>query len=110
EAQVVSKRDGEIGADGEEAGMGEIDKAAKSEDQGEAERNEEVVYAVEQAVQHLLHQQGRRHGAMLRLDRAGLRRRRCLAAPRGVTARASGRKCAALTRPSCKRSPRPWLQ
>src|SRR4029079_16255313 len=100
EAQVVSKRDGEIGADGEEAGMGEIDKAAKSEDQGEAELNEEVVYAVEQAVQHLLHQQGRRHGAMLRLDRARLRRKRCLASRDGDTGCASRRNCGALTRTS----------
>ncbi len=56
EAQILGQRDGEVGADGEEAAMRQIDDAAEAEDQRETQRDQEVVHAVEQAVQNLLHQ------------------------------------------------------
>ena len=77
--------DGEIGADGIERAMRQIDDAAEREDQRQAERDQQIVDADEQAVEDLLEDQD---GRMVRpsLDRSDDR------------ARASGSVSVAATR------------
>ena len=74
------ERDGEVGADGVERTVGQIDDAAEREDQRQAERDQEVVDAVEQAVQHLLQKKRHCHGGIRawadRADDLKLARRR----------------------------------
>ena len=54
EADAIRQDHRQIGADGIEAAMREIDDAAEREDQREAERDEQVIRADQQAVENLL--------------------------------------------------------
>ena len=54
EAEIGRQHQREIGADRVERAMREIDDAAEREDQRQAERDQQIVDAVEQAVEDLL--------------------------------------------------------
>ena len=56
------QHDREVGADRVERAMREIDDAAEREDQRQAERDQQVIDAVEQAVEHLLDEEHGVHG------------------------------------------------
>ena len=55
----------QVGANGVEAAMGEVHDAAEGEDERQAERDEEVVGADEQPVQHLLEEKDELHAVLL---------------------------------------------
>ena len=60
-ADAVRQDDREIGADGVEAAMREIDDAAEREDQREAERDQQVIGADQQSVENLLEEEDELH-------------------------------------------------
>src|SRR4029078_6880208 len=54
ETHVICQDHGEVGADGIEAAMRQIDYAAEGEDQRETERDQQVIRADQKAIQNLL--------------------------------------------------------
>src|SRR5918994_1375642 len=62
-AKARREQHGKIGADGIEPTMGEVHDAAEREDQRQPERDEEVICADEEAVQHLLEKEDELHAA-----------------------------------------------
>ena len=61
EADAVRQDHREIGADGIETAMREIDDAAEREDQRKAERDEQVIGADQQSVENLLEDEDELH-------------------------------------------------
>ena len=57
EAEIRRDHQREIRADGKEGAVREIDDAAEREDQRQPERDEEIINAVEQSIEDLLHQE-----------------------------------------------------
>ena len=60
-ADMRRQHHGEIGADRVEAAMGQVDDAAEREDQRQAERDQKVIGADQQPVQHLLEEEDELH-------------------------------------------------
>src|SRR5262249_31708693 len=54
ETHAICQDHGEVGADGIEAAMREIDYAAEREDQRQTERDQQVIRADQKAIQNLL--------------------------------------------------------
>src|SRR5262249_56528214 len=64
EPDAVRQHDREIGADGVEAAVREIDDAAQREDQRQAERDQKVISADQEAVENLLEYEDELHAAI----------------------------------------------
>jgi len=65
EPDAIRQDDREIGADRVEATVGEIDDAAEREDQRQAERDQKVISADQEAVENLLEYEDELHAATL---------------------------------------------
>ena len=61
---IGARIDREIGADGVEPAMREIDDAAEREDQREAERDQQIVGADQEAVENLLEDEDELHARL----------------------------------------------
>src|SRR5215475_2559296 len=61
-ADAAGEQHGQIGTDGVKPAMGEIDDAAEREDEGQAERDEQVISADQEAVENLLEEENELHG------------------------------------------------